>query len=141
MNCPEQITIKLKDLRNNKPASRYIIYLTVLANRKNNYTVGPLISDDNGTIVLTKKQIEDEIEDSISSFLMDYSSRLDDCKQEVEVKLYTQKSLRNKVEKLREFYPKNAQELEALLKNSGNDLEQDFITQVLMKEEIIVEFP
>jgi len=87
MNFPLQIIIKAIESKSQKTVPDLIFQMTLFAEHKNNYSFILPKTDQKGEVVVTKEWIEKEIEKERNLFVMDYSSKLDECKKHIEIKL------------------------------------------------------
>jgi len=104
---------------NNKPVKNLLVYFILLANKKNNYTIGPLKTDEKGAIKITRLIMVDTIKNEMTNYPMDYSSPLEDCKG-IELLVETLNELKKEVKQLSEFYPQEANKLESLILTCSN---------------------
>ena len=116
-NWPSKLIFKFT--RDGKLISNLLIYIVLLAKLKNNFTIGPLTTDENGEIRITHKIMKEAIENAKADYPMDYSGTLDDC-MGVEVIVETMNELRSRFNRGREFYPKEAAILEELTRKCSN---------------------
>ncbi len=119
MNPPEIFSVTFMDL-NGKPIENLLVYFTLFANKKNDYSIGPFLSDINGEIKLSKSKLEDEIKKSRELFIMDYSSDLEDCKQELGISIDDMKDIEIRLKKINNFYPETHSFLKELSGKASN---------------------
>ena len=103
MNFPEKVTFKLIDKATRKPVSNIATLLTLYAHRKNNYSVGIKISDDDGLIIFSKEDCLKGIKNAWNFHLMDYSSTLEQCLPKVSLESMTNEQLNYVINHRREF--------------------------------------
>lgn len=103
MNLPEQITFRLIDKKTKRPIGNIAISLILYAHKKNDYYVGPKVSNDEGIINFKREECIKEIENSKRFYLMDYLSTLEECLPKISIKVKTKKEL--------EFATKNMRQL------------------------------
>ncbi|MBW1617020.1 MAG: hypothetical protein JRJ49_10955 [Deltaproteobacteria bacterium] len=114
---PYKLTFKF--ISQDKISSGLVVYFILLSKFKNNFSIGPLITDKYGEIKLTRDIIIQHIENSKADYPMDYEGALDDCIG-IEVKVDSIYKIKNRINRLREFYPSEAAKLEILVENSLN---------------------
>lgn len=102
-----------------KPIADLLINFILLANKKNNYTIGPLKTNERGVIKITHSIMVETIKNEMTNYPMDYSSLLEDCKG-IELIVETIEELKKKVEHLSEFYPQETKILENLISTCSN---------------------
>jgi len=82
---PENIIIEFQDENGNPNAqNNVLIGIKIFANHKNDISLSPFLSDKNGIINISKKDIESSFNNFVSYGLMDYSS-LESAKPEIEI--------------------------------------------------------
>lgn len=96
-----------------------IVYLSLNVKNKNNYTIGPLITNEKGEITLTKKQVESTMNQYNLDFPMDYAGSLDSCIG-IDILVESYEELKNRLLALQEFYPQNALLLKNAIKTCTN---------------------
>ncbi len=107
MNFPNRVTFRLFDSKRGVSASNVAVSLVLYARKKNDYFVGPKITDKNGKVVFEKRECIKEIENSKKIYLMDYSSNLEDCSPKISIKIKPRNEINFAVEnmrKLRDIY-------------------------------------
>ena len=106
---PDSASFKLVDQNSGQPISNLAVRLTLFARRKNNYYIWS-ISDTQGVATLTKAQCLREIEDSRTTWLMDYASTLEECLPRISIEVLSESDIKRSIEtryKYREFFPDN----------------------------------
>jgi spore coat polysaccharide biosynthesis protein SpsF (cytidylyltransferase family) len=136
MNCPERILLKIKSSK--YPVDNLILYIEIIAREKNNYGLGPLKTDQNGEVEVTRKMIEKEIHESKRMFIMDYSSNIEECSDEIIIKISSQEDLQRIRKNLQKFYPNNLESFDQIVMNANNSKVPGFKGTVQIKEEIIL---
>jgi hypothetical protein len=119
MNCPDKFTVRLLS-SNSEPLENIILYIEIIAKKKSNYGIGPFITNNKGEVYLTKIEIEKEINNALETYIMDYSSRLEDCQQQIEIDVCTISDLDKILLNLKRYFPENAVLLQRLLAKSNN---------------------
>jgi len=76
---PDLVTVKVCDKQSQLPVCPLVVGLTIRVPRKNNYGIGPKITDELGVAFFTSEEIAREIELHKRVFLMDYSCDLSDA--------------------------------------------------------------
>ena len=102
MKFPNKVTFKLIDKETKKPIFNIATLLVLYAHRKNNYSVGIMISDENGFVHFTENDCLKEIENSKTMFLMDYSSDLEDCLPKVSLEIMADQQIKRVIKERRE---------------------------------------
>lgn len=87
MEFPPLVTIKAINAADKLPIPRVAIVLELIAKIRNNYPVGPSISDGSGIVRFSRDDCEKSIKSSQSMFIMDYSGSLKDCEPRLVVRL------------------------------------------------------
>ena len=115
----EKFKIKIITVKN-IPVENLIVLITILANRKNNYSLGFLKTDYEGKIVVYRSEIEIVIEEAMSDFIMDYASDINDCRDWITIEVENLSELENRLERIEKFYPEDAKKLSKLMKICSN---------------------
>ncbi len=76
MRFPDMLTVVARSRDTGLPAEGIAIFLVLFAESKNNYTVGPLISDERGEVKFISAQREFAIKRAQEMFIMDYEGDL-----------------------------------------------------------------
>lgn len=104
---------------NNTPISNLLVYAVLLTKLKNNYTIGPLITNKNGEIRIARDVMLKIVESAKADYPMDYAGTLDDCSG-LKIIVETINELKTRIKRSRKFYPDEANELKKLIKNCEN---------------------
>ncbi len=88
MRFPDSLTVSVRDRDTGLPVQGVAVILVLFAKRKNNYSVGPLISNENGQVKFTPAECEFAIKRAQEMFIMDYSGDLESCRPVIEVSLH-----------------------------------------------------
>ena len=90
---PEKIQIELLDTKGNSlRQDKILIGIKTIANHKNNISISPFLSDQNGIITITAADIKNAVDYFVSYGLMDYST-LVSAKPEIEINYWGTESL------------------------------------------------
>jgi hypothetical protein len=117
MNLPNEL--KFQFISNDKPVKDLLVYIILLANKKNNYTLKPLMTDKNGVIQISQRTIIRIIKNEMTNHPMDYKSTIEDCSG-IELIVESMDKLKKRVEILSDFYPQDASELEKAISICSN---------------------
>jgi hypothetical protein len=90
---PDILTVTVVDLDTGCPVSEVALVLVLKAQRKNDYTVGPIITDQHGLARFTRNACENTIAVSQKTFIMDYFGDLLSCGPVAEIRLHPPKSI------------------------------------------------
>jgi hypothetical protein len=85
---PITVRIKVLDDISGNPIPNIVVGIRLFANYKNNYGFVLPISNSNGIIEFNKDWLNQQIDKERNFFIMDFSSRLDDCKPRFEFYTY-----------------------------------------------------
>lgn len=105
---PEEITFVFTI--SGQPAPSVLIYASILSTIKNDYSIGPLLSDENGKVVLKASSLRDVIANEKRDYPMDYDGDLDDCNG-FEIVVESLSDLKERFNRLRIYYPMAAENL------------------------------
>ncbi|HJX85016.1 MAG TPA: hypothetical protein VJ723_11785 [Candidatus Angelobacter sp.] len=100
MRFPDKLTVVAQDRDTRLPAKGVAIVLVLFAKRKNDYYVGPLITNEKGLVEFTRADCEFAIERAQEMFLMDYHGDPESCRPVIEVNLH----LPERIEGMRQQY-------------------------------------
>ena len=135
MNWPEEIRIKVLQTAKNKNVGNIVLFVTVLAPRKNNYSLGLFMTDKNNEIVIKKKKIKNKIEETNRDYPMDYSESLETCDMGIEINLPTRHSFSSRIHAADPFYPETTKKYKTILKGDGIFAKKD-ITYIVTPAEL-----
>jgi hypothetical protein len=88
MNFPDILHVRIAELETNLPVSGIALLVTLKALRKNDYGIGPKISDQDGKVEFTKQDCDQAIKLSQQMFVMDYAGDLSSCGSSVEISVH-----------------------------------------------------
>ncbi len=114
---PNKIVIHFLNKKND--VSRLIVYCILSSSLKNNFAMGPLRTNENGEIKLLKEQLLNIIKTEKKEYPMDYSGELNDC-YGIKIIIEDKDRLEKRLNRLKHFYPKEAEELKSHLVDSSN---------------------
>lgn len=100
MKFPDKLTVVARDRDTRMSVEGVAIVLVLFAQEKNNYSVGPLISNRNGEVHFTREECEFAIKKAREMFVMDYYGDLESCRPMIEVSLHPAE----RIEKMRQQY-------------------------------------
>src|ERR1700674_2557290 len=107
MKFPDTLTILARDRDTGQPVRDVAIVLVLFAVRKNDYYVGPVITDENGQVRFTRAECESAIKRAQEMFIMDYHGDLASCRPVIEVSLHPPeriKGMRQQFESAPDFW-------------------------------------
>ena len=133
----EKFEIKITTVKN-IPVENLIVLITILANRKNNYSLGFLKTDNEGKIVVYRSEIEIVIEEAMSDFIMDYASDINDCRDWITIEVENLSELENRLERIEKFYPEDAKKLSKLMKICSNKYYKTINIDHKIEPEIVI---
>lgn len=93
MKLPDKFVITIVDATRRIPVRNIAVVLELFATSKNNYTIGPRISDRNGCVEFTRQFCERSVAQDRQLFVMDYVDDIKDCKPFLEVRLHRPESI------------------------------------------------
>lgn len=114
---PETITLRFKCVGAN--VLGILVFVVLISRKKNNFSVGPLLVDQNGEIILRAERLRKFIEEEKHEYPMDYDGGLEDCRG-FELIVESEESLWHRADRLRKYYPKAADELEKKIRECNN---------------------
>ena len=114
---PDKIVISISDEEN--AISKLIVYCLITSKFKNDFPLAPQKTNEYGKIEFIKEQFLNAIESSKEEYPMDYYGELSDC-DGLKIIIEDQNGIEERIERLKEFYPKEAEKLENISKNCSN---------------------
>jgi len=112
--------VRIRLVRAHKGVGRVLVLVMVLVERKNNFSLPPRISDDNGCIVITRDEVESTIAAAQKDAPMDYDGPLDRC-YGLRVLIESKADLQARLRRLQEFYPIEANKFKEMIGQSSNE--------------------
>lgn len=103
MNFPGLVKFVFIDSRTKQHIKNIAATLVLYAHKKNDYYVGPKISNKDGIICFTEDECLKEIKSSQEFYIMDYSSNLEDCLSNISIKIKDSKELKLGIDKMRQL--------------------------------------
>jgi hypothetical protein len=114
---PDKISISIFD--EEKAVSKLIVYCLITSKFKNAFPLDPQKTNENGEIEFIKKQLLNAIRSSREEYPMDYYGELSDC-DGLKIIIEDQSGIEERLKRLKEFYPKEAEKLENISKSCFN---------------------
>lgn len=102
MEFPEQLILKFISKQDKTPIRNHAVGLMVKAKKKNDYSVGPKCTNNDGVAVFTPEDIKEAIDCSMKMFIMDYASFYEECSSTFEVWLMSKKAVKENLKWLKE---------------------------------------
>ncbi len=102
LSFPKELQIKVFDKTSGKPVPNVALKVILFAERKNNYTI-PLVTDTSGKTRLSVEHVRQSIKDDWDLFPMDYSSRLEECSAEMEIRVCSSEDVQRTIEAMKMF--------------------------------------
>jgi hypothetical protein len=140
MKFPDHVTISI--FYNNSPLVNILIYVIIKVQNKNNFTLGPFLSDQNGECFLTREFVFAEMKKTVEIFPMDYSAELKNILNVIDIQIDSKETIEKRILTLSEFYPESSIELKAKYGISFNrQLNNDFKVQKEITQRIKIVLP
>jgi len=87
LRFPDQLIVRLVEEDTGCPVPYIAITLTLYARKKNDYHLGPDLSDSSGIITIDRDWVKRSLEANINCFPMDYYSTMGDCYPYIGIKI------------------------------------------------------
>ena len=127
---PERTTVQLIDSKGSSIRMSDVLFrIKVFARRKNDYSLAPFATEDEGLATITKAQLESEVAADHDSGVMDYAG-ISTCSPVVEIHLLTDEEIRRAIEARSTIWTKllsgerdrwqSIEQLLAVYKNANN---------------------
>jgi hypothetical protein len=120
MEWPDFVKIKFQSKYIHNKINKLIVFIVIRARHKNNYTLGPFKTDENGELEISRHAVKELIFSTQEQFPMDYADTLEKCGSEITVEIESKSSLEERWHSINEFYPDEAMKLRQLLDNQSN---------------------
>lgn len=138
MNFPSKLSIEFVDVQSSHPIKNLVIFFTLFAKEKNNYTIGPFLSNKEGRCIIVRDKVKQDIKSSQSMYVMDYKSQLEECKDEFTVHIASIQQIKFFLEdykKYQEVYKKYwnySEDFLSEVKSNTNSIykEQEFLVDL-----------
>lgn len=88
LKFPDKVAITAIDSDTGKAVPTVALVLALRPRRKNDYCVGPIITDESGHSEFTRGACERTIDRAKEMFVMDYAGDLESCIPEVDIRLH-----------------------------------------------------
>jgi hypothetical protein len=145
MRFPEKLTVFAQDPDTRLPVKGVAIVLVLFAKRKNDYYVGPLVTDEKGQVEFTRADCEFAIRRAQEMFLMDYHGDLESCRPVIEVSLHPPErieGMRRQYESAPDFWGRGFRDPKNLFANLQQARNSEFEpTKITATEEQILSNP
>jgi hypothetical protein len=128
---PDCISISISE--NSKGVDSILFHIIVLSKGKNNFTLGPFITNKEGFILLDSNEITSEIETLCNDFPMDYIAGEDNISEDILIEIEGKSSTERRIQNLEKYYPESAMKLVICYENSINstfDNDYQFKTKI-----------
>jgi len=102
MNFPEQAFFRIIGKLTRQPVRKIAISLILYAHKKNDYYVGPKLTNEEGIVSFYRDECLKEIESSKKFYLMDYYSTLEECLPIISIKIKPKEELEFAIKNMRE---------------------------------------
>jgi hypothetical protein len=113
MKFPTSLSVTVMDKASGLPIPNVALVLVLRARSKNDYYVGPVITDEDGNLAFTRKDCEEAIAIAQEMFVMDYAGDLLSCGPIAEIKLHEPEHIANMIQQFKqapEFWGKGLKE-------------------------------
>jgi hypothetical protein len=133
MRFPDVFSMRVTEGRTKQVVAN-VAFVLILKGLKNDYYIGPTITDYSGVCSFTRHGCEEAISFAQSMFIMDYSGTLPDCKPVAELRLHSPEHISNMLKQFKmnpEFWGQpfeNPQEYFRALGKAENDAFEPFHT-------------
>lgn len=101
LRFPRQLVLHLVEDETGASAPNIAVTLRLFATRKNDYDLGPPLSDDDGIIVIAEDWVGEGMEYEGKTFIMDYASTMEDCLPQVRIKILSNEEISNAMRAMR----------------------------------------
>jgi len=117
MNWPNNIQLKFTSKKEKSTTKKVLFHVRIMSSKKNDYSMGPFVSNKSGKFMIEKNEIKKSIRESKNKFPMDYASNLEECTG-IEIQVDSIKTINSRLEKIERFYPEKASDLRRKMKRN-----------------------
>jgi len=103
MKFPESLLIRALDTASGLPISNVALCMILKATHKNDYCVGPKITDDNGEVRFFRADCEASIQRAQEMFVMDYVGDLASCGSRIEIRLHLPEAISRMIQQFNQM--------------------------------------
>jgi hypothetical protein len=93
MNFPNELHLYVIDKQSQTKVVNILFSIILNANKKNNYNILLPISNSDGSIIIQRKWLINEMKKLRNLFISDYDSDILDCKETITIKLLNQQEI------------------------------------------------
>jgi hypothetical protein len=136
MSWPQRLTLTFLSVPDGECIRNLAVGLTITMERKNDYHLGPFLTDQHGSIELGIEEVERSIQEVQGESLMDYSP-IDlraRPKFDIEISIESKQGLRSRAERLKPFFPDRSGRLDRLAAVASNPEEGSLTLRVEVDE-------
>jgi hypothetical protein len=122
MSWPRRLTLTFLSDPDNKPVRDLAVALTIKMDRKNDYHLGPFLTDRLGSIRVGLDEVATSIQQAQCESLMDYDPIDLGAwpKFVVEISIESKRGLRSRADRLRPFFPERSGRLDSMAAVASN---------------------
>jgi hypothetical protein len=99
---PRKLHISVFDNDSRQGISRIALKLTLFAQHKNDYTI-PMVTNSAGEVHLSAQYVRESIKNDWELFPMDYESTLEECSEDVEIRVCTPEDVQRTISAMKMF--------------------------------------
>ena len=126
---PRQLHIIVFDNHSRERILGIALKLTLFARHKNDYTI-PMVTNSAGEVHLSAQYVRESIKNDWELFPMDYESTLDECSEDVEIKVCTPEDVQRTIVAMKMF--KSASTIsEELIEAFERSVNQEYIPRTV----------
>lgn len=145
MKFPKILTVLVTDNSNNQPVEAIAVILELFATRKNNYIIGPRISDVFGIVQFTFDECVRIIKADQEMFAMDYADDMENCRSYLEIRTHLPAHIAQMIQQYERspaFWGRRYIDAPSLFKKLHNVSNEGFDPAAIrLGEEQILEYP
>ncbi len=92
-NLPNEFKFKITEAETGLPINNLAVLMRLFAHKKNDYFIGPKLTNREGVSTFLKSECLNEIESAKKMFLMDYASTLAECLPKVSIQILSEEQI------------------------------------------------
>ena len=107
------MSLSIEFFCNDLPVKNLLVFVRLSAKTKNDYPLEPQITNNDGLVYISTKEIKETIEKHLKEFPMDYNCKIENCNG-LEIEICTLNQINEKVRGTKDLYPDSSEKMKQL---------------------------
>lgn len=103
------------DTEKKMPLNNLSVFIELKTRKKNNYTFGPKVSNEEGAVTFEREAVKNEIYETLKEFPMDYVSTLSECEDIFKIIVGGKNEILKRFNYVKAYYPDEAEKLNKII--------------------------